>query len=137
MPSPSASWWRSRHAGSAATIAPWRRCRCDGRRERWSISSWLPDSLRRIVGDDAQTSAPSWCRTRDARVRGVIEGLSSPEAARRLRVVGPNEPAPPPHRFGVAAVFAFLANPLAVILLAASAVSAAPGDAVNAPLHLP
>jgi P-type Mg2+ transporter len=65
---------------------------------------------------------------------GVIEGLSSAEAASRLRVVGPNEPARAPRRFGIVAVFAFLANPLAVILLVASAVSAALGDVVNATL---
>src|SRR5438128_748577 len=82
------------------------------------------------------TLARSWCRIRERRggLGGVIEGLSSAEAAARLRAVGPNEPAHPPRRFGVVAVLAFLANPLAVILLVASGVSAALGDAVNATL---
>jgi Mg2+-importing ATPase len=64
----------------------------------------------------------------------VIEGLSSSEALRRLRAVGPNEPAPAPRGLGVAAVLGFLTNPLAAILLVACVVSAALGDVVNATL---
>jgi P-type Mg2+ transporter len=64
----------------------------------------------------------------------VIQGLSSGEAACRLRDVGPNEPARPPRRAGLAAAAAFLANPLAAILLVASVASAALGDVVNATL---
>ena len=57
----------------------------------------------------------------------MIQGLSTAEAARRLRDVGPNEPARPPRRGTLAAAAAFLANPLAVILLVASVASAALG----------
>jgi P-type Mg2+ transporter len=64
----------------------------------------------------------------------VIEGLPSGEAARRLRDVGPNEPARPPRRGGLVAAAAFLANPLATILVIASIASAALGDVVNATL---
>jgi Mg2+-importing ATPase len=64
----------------------------------------------------------------------VVDGLSSAEAARRLDEIGPNEPARPPRRPGLVAVLAFLTNPLAVILLVASAVSALLGDVVNATL---
>jgi Mg2+-importing ATPase len=66
----------------------------------------------------------------------VIEGLSAAEATRRLRDTGPNEPAPPPRHAGLAAVLAFLGNPLAIILVIASMLSAALGDIVNAALIL-
>jgi Mg2+-importing ATPase len=64
----------------------------------------------------------------------MIQGLSSSEALQRLQTIGPNEPAPPPRRLGLAAVVAFLGNPMAVILLIACAVSAALGDVGNATL---
>ena len=60
------------------------------------------------------------------------EGLSSEEALRRLREVGPNEPARAPSRLRLAAVARLFANPLIVMLLVASAASAALGDVVNA-----
>jgi len=63
-----------------------------------------------------------------------VKGLSASEALRRLRAVGPNEPAPTPRRLGVVAVLGFLTNPLAAILLVACVVSAALGDVVNATL---
>ena len=64
----------------------------------------------------------------------MIKGLSSTEALVRLRAVGPNEPALASRRLGVAAVLAFLTNPLAVILIVACVASALLGDAVNATL---
>jgi P-type Mg2+ transporter len=62
----------------------------------------------------------------------VLVGLSSAEAERRLRDLGPNEPAPPRSRLSVMVVGRLFANPLVVILLVASAASAALGDVVNA-----
>jgi Mg2+-importing ATPase len=62
----------------------------------------------------------------------VPDGLSSAEALRRLRDVGPNEPAPPASRLSVMAVARLFGNPLVVILLVASAASAALGDVLNA-----
>ena len=59
-------------------------------------------------------------------------GLTSEEAERRLAEVGPNEP-PYEHRIGGSFQFIrFFANPLVVILLIASAVSAVVGELVNA-----
>jgi Mg2+-importing ATPase len=67
-----------------------------------------------------------------AHLRASADGLTSGEARRRLAEVGPNEPAG--HRRGAALVelLGLLANPLVVILVVASLVSAALGDAVNA-----
>lgn len=59
-------------------------------------------------------------------------GLSSPEAAARLRVWGPNELAPPRRFEAVRELFRYFANPLVLILLVASAVSAAFGQMVSA-----
>ncbi|MBS2031374.1 MAG: magnesium-translocating P-type ATPase [Deltaproteobacteria bacterium] len=59
-------------------------------------------------------------------------GLSSPEARLRLEQHGPNEPVPHVHKGPAVAVRSFLANPLMVILLAASVVSALLGEPVDA-----
>jgi cation transport ATPase-like protein len=51
------------------------------------------------------------------------EGLSGGEAARRLAVYGPNEPAPVRRLSALAQLFQLFANPLAIILLVASAIA--------------
>jgi Mg2+-importing ATPase len=62
----------------------------------------------------------------------VFEGLTSAEALRRLRDVGPNEPTSIPGRRSLVTIARLFANPLVVILLVASAASAALGDVLNA-----
>ncbi len=59
-------------------------------------------------------------------------GLSSAEAAARLRALGPNELAPPRRFEGVRELLRYFANPLVLILLVASVVSAAFGQPVSA-----
>ena len=59
-------------------------------------------------------------------------GLTSDEARRRLDEVGPNEPARAPRTAGLVQILLLLANPLVIILLVASAVSAILGERVNA-----
>ncbi len=59
-------------------------------------------------------------------------GLASGEAARRLAVSGPNEPAPTHLRSRLFEFLRVSANPLAVILLVASAASALVGEIVDA-----
>ena len=61
-------------------------------------------------------------------------GLTGAEARKRLRQGGPNEPAPAPRRHLGTDVLGLLGNPLALILLVASGISAALGDVVNATL---
>ena len=59
-------------------------------------------------------------------------GLTSREARERLRRAGPNEPAPPP-RFGVLRELArLIVDPLVLVLLTASVVSAVFGQAASA-----
>jgi len=65
-------------------------------------------------------------------LRASPEGLSGEEARRRLAEVGPNEPVGRRRGAALVEVVALLANPLVVILLIASIVSAALGDAANA-----
>jgi Mg2+-importing ATPase len=60
------------------------------------------------------------------------EGLTSSEARRRLERVGPNEPAGRRRGAVVRELLGFLANPLVLILIMASVVSAVLGDTVNA-----
>lgn len=60
------------------------------------------------------------------------EGLTSPEAAERLRRYGGNEIRGRRRRWLSAVLGLLFANPLALILLAAAAVSAALGDRMNA-----
>jgi Mg2+-importing ATPase len=67
-----------------------------------------------------------------AAVDATPGGLSSAEAAARRRLRGPNELAPPRRGEAVRELIRYLANPLVLILLVASAVSAAFGQPVSA-----
>jgi Mg2+-importing ATPase len=60
------------------------------------------------------------------------KGLSSDEARRRLDEFGPNEPAPVQRATLVKQLLLLFANPLVIILLIASLISAMIGDVVNA-----
>jgi Mg2+-importing ATPase len=60
------------------------------------------------------------------------EGLTGLEAARRFAVYGPNEAAPVRRFSAVVQLFHLLANPLVIILLVASAISASLGQRVDA-----
>lgn len=59
-------------------------------------------------------------------------GLSSEEARQRLRSYGPNDPVAKEQSGVIRQFLRFFANPLIVILLLASVISAAAGDTVNA-----
>src|SRR5262249_40067782 len=60
------------------------------------------------------------------------KGLTSNEARRRLHEFGPNEPAPVQRATLVKQLLLLFANPLVIILLIASLISAMIGDVVNA-----
>ncbi len=68
----------------------------------------------------------------DAQSSPFGKGLSSDEALRRLAEFGPNEPAPVQRATLVKQLLLLFANPLVIILLIASLVSAMIGDVVNA-----
>ena len=75
-----------------------------------------------------------WAATRDAvlaEVGSSSTGLGSEEAAARLKRVGPNEPAPPRRFEALRELGAYLVNPLVLILLVASAVSAVFGQVAS------
>jgi P-type Mg2+ transporter len=59
-------------------------------------------------------------------------GLTSGEAARRLAVYGPNEPAPVRRLSVVLQLLHLFANPLVVILLVASVIAGSLGQHVDA-----
>jgi Mg2+-importing ATPase len=59
-------------------------------------------------------------------------GLTSSEAEARLDEIGANEPAPTRRRARAVEILLLLANPLVIILLIASAISAVLGEPVNA-----
>ena len=67
-----------------------------------------------------------------ARLESSDQGLSDGEARRRLARVGPNEPAGRRRWGAVGELLGFVANPLVLILIVASVVSAILRDAVNA-----
>jgi Mg2+-importing ATPase len=78
---------------------------------------------------------PFWATSVEQALAGTAGregGLSSQEAAARLRTWGPNELAPPRRFEALRELLRYLANPLVLILLVASAVSAAFGQAVSA-----
>ena len=66
------------------------------------------------------------------RAEATERGLSAREAARRLDTEGPNELAPPARFTALREILHYLANPLVLILLVASAVSAALGQSASA-----
>src|SRR6185369_12740353 len=59
-------------------------------------------------------------------------GLSTMEARLRLSKIGPNEPVSLRRRSSLVQILLLFLNPLAIILLAASAVSAVLGEILNA-----
>lgn len=59
-------------------------------------------------------------------------GLTHVEAKRRLAQYGHNEPSPAPRTAPLIQLLILLANPLAIVLLVASAISAALGEVINA-----
>src|SRR5579862_8747661 len=59
-------------------------------------------------------------------------GLSGTEAARRLTQYGPNEPAPVRRLSALVQLLRLFANPLVIILLAASAIAGSLGQPVDA-----
>ena len=76
----------------------------------------------------AALTARALCERLDA----SDQGLTTPEASRRLAEVGPNDPAPPRRRAALVQLLELLVNPLVLILLLASLISAALGDVPNA-----
>ena len=77
---------------------------------------------------------PFWTRTPQdvlADLASTPAGLSEEEARSRLKRFGPNEPAPPRRFEPLREVAAYLVNPLVLILLCASAVSAIFGQIVS------
>jgi Mg2+-importing ATPase len=79
-------------------------------------------------------AGPFWTATGDA---ALVEGgscragLDAEEARARLRRFGPNEPAPPRRREALRELGAYLVNPLVLILLVASVVSAVFGQVAS------
>jgi len=65
------------------------------------------------------------------RLRARPEGLSAREAAARLRHEGPNRLEPPSRPSLARSILKRLANPLILVLLCASSISALTGDAVS------
>src|SRR6266496_4828298 len=59
-------------------------------------------------------------------------GLSTTEARLRLSKIGPNEPVSSRRTSGLVQILVLFINPLAIILLVASAISAAVGEVLNA-----
>lgn len=64
--------------------------------------------------------------------RPVPRGLSSEEARKRLRATGPNEPIPARRTHRFASVLRLFGNPLVLILLFASLISATVGEVIDA-----
>src|SRR6267143_4176791 len=60
------------------------------------------------------------------------DGLSTTEARLRLDKIGPNEPVSSRRTSGIVQVLLLFINPLAIILLVASVISAALGEILNA-----
>ena len=62
----------------------------------------------------------------------MLNGLTSEQARSRLKEVGPNDPAPVHRTTALTHLLHSFANPLVVILLVASGISAAVGELLNA-----
>ena len=87
------------------------------------------------VGEPGRATVAFWTRPLAdvlAEVGGAPGGLTSSDAAERLRRSGPNELAPPRRFAALREIARYLANPLVLILLLASGVSAAFGQVPSA-----
>ena len=90
--------------------------------------------------EPARPDRPFWTLNVEqalAEAGGSAHGLSSAEAATRLRRFGPNDLAPPRRFEALREIAHYLANPLVLILLVASGVSAAFGQVVERGHHRP
>jgi Mg2+-importing ATPase len=97
--------------------------------------------MRKPAPSGEQPSAAGVVRWWDAPVADVLrelvtsrEGLTMAEATARLERFGPNEPPGAPRLATLQQLLTFLANPLVVILLLASIVTALLGEFINAGL---
>ena len=84
------------------------------------LSQYVAGSCAGLPNETLPTSEPT----------GI--GLTQAEAKRRLAQYGHNEPAPPKSTASILQLLGLLANPLAIILLIASVISAALGEGINA-----
>ncbi len=66
------------------------------------------------------------------KLQATARGLSAQEAQRRLALYGPNAPAPARRFAAIRQFLSFLVNPLVIILLIASVISAILGEQLNA-----
>jgi Mg2+-importing ATPase len=88
-----------------------------------------------MTPEPAEAGATAAARPRAPAIEDAPpHGLTSAEARRRLTVSGPNETAPARTAGMLRQIFSWLANPLVLILLAASLLSAALGQTANAVL---
>src|SRR5690348_12021112 len=92
--------------------------------------------MRNAAKQDSQTfprdqQAPSK-EVMLAHLRTSEQGLSSQEALRRLITTGPNEPVTVQLTAAIFQLLRLFLNPLVIILLLASLVSASLGDSINA-----
>ena len=69
---------------------------------------------------------------RAVKAPALLQGLTEEEAARRLREFGPNDPTPHRHGELLSALLSLFVNPLVVILLIASILSAVLGQRADA-----
>jgi len=69
---------------------------------------------------------------RSSLATSAIKGLTSQEAAERLQQFGPNDPAPPRRSSALLDLLRLFLNPLVLVLLVASSISAFLGEAVDA-----
>ena len=100
-----------------------------------STSSPLTTMDTSSARPSSQTSPELWRGSRAdvlAALDATENGLTNAEAARRLDRAGPNEPASTRHTTGIAQLGLFFVNPLVIILLASSLISALLGDIVSA-----
>src|SRR5262245_48159737 len=90
----------------------------------------MPGASRAPVDHRAFATLPA--STLFERFHASEQGLTSTEADRRLAAVGPNDPAARRQGLALVELLGFLTNPLVLILLLASLISAVLGDVANA-----
>ncbi len=93
-----------------------------------------PSSSERKTETPATPSTP--LKTQFEQLQSSEQGLTSEEAQKRLATYGPNDPTGAKHASGLVQFLRLFANPLVVILILASLVSAALGDPVDASIIL-
>src|SRR5574340_484433 len=98
--------------------------------QKSTTSEQTQSGIQPVSSDNRQDNSQLTLATLYEQLASSERGLTTQQAENRLKKFGPNEPATVHRMTVLRQFFSFLANPLVIILLLASLVSAALGEVI-------